>query len=157
MSAESKSTPLSFYAERLAAFFLCIFLAGSAADLHAASLKDLQRLIGAKDAVLVASPRGKVLFEKNAGNKLIPASTLKLFTSLVALHNLGPEYRFTTEFYLDRDNNLKMKGYGDPQLLSETLREAAAALSLKLGSFNHLILDDSFFSGQVRGLGTTPS
>ena len=139
-------------------FLLCIFLAGSAADLHAASLKDLQRLIGEKDAVLVASPRGRVLLEKNAGKKLIPASTLKIFTSLVALHYLGPEYRFTTEFYLDRDDNLKIKGYGDPLLLSETLRETAAALSLKLRSFNHLILDDSFFSGQqVRVPGTTPS
>lgn len=156
MSAESRSTSLSFYTGRLTAFLLCIFLAGTT-DLHAASLRDLQRLIGGKDAVLVASPRGRVLLEKNAGTKLIPASTLKIFTSLVALHYLGPEYRFTTEFYLDRDDNLKIKGYGDPLLLSETLRETAAALSLKLGSFNDLILDDSFFNGQVRVPGMTPS
>ncbi len=135
-----------------------MFMAGSAAaDLHAASSKDLQRLIGEKDAVLVASPRGKVLLEKNAGKKLIPASTLKIFTSLVALHYLGPEYRFTTEFYLDQEDNLKIKGYGDPLLLSETLRETAIALSPMLNSFNHLILDDTFFSGQVRVPGTTPS
>jgi D-alanyl-D-alanine carboxypeptidase/D-alanyl-D-alanine-endopeptidase (penicillin-binding protein 4) len=139
------------------AFLLCIFLAGSAANLHASSLKDLQRLIGEKDAVLVASPRGRILLEKNAGKKLIPASTLKIFTSLVAFHYLGPEYRFTTEFYLDRDDNLKIKGYGDPLLLSETLRETATALSQKLGSFNDLILDDSFFSGQVSVPGTEPS
>ncbi|HBB18165.1 MAG: hypothetical protein A3J94_14355 [Syntrophus sp. RIFOXYC2_FULL_54_9] len=157
MSAESRSTSLSFYTGRLTAYVLCIFLAGSAADLYASSLKDLQRLIGVKDTVLVASPRGKVLFEKNAGKKMIPASTLKIFTSLVALHYLGPEYRFTTEFYLDRDDNLKIKGYGDPLLLSESLREIAAALSLKLGGFNHLVLDDSFFSGQVRVPGTSPS
>ena len=157
MSLESRSTSLSFYTGRLAAFLLCFFLAGTA-DLHATSLRDLQHLIGRKDAFLVASPRGKVLLEKNAGTKLIPASALKIFTSLVALHYLGPEYRFTTEFYLDRDDNLKIKGYGDPLLLSETLRETAAALSLKLGSFNDLILDDSFFNGQqVRVPGTTPS
>lgn len=157
MSAESRSTSLSFYTGRLTAFLLCIFLAGCAADLHAASSRDLRRLIGEKDAVLIASPRGRVLLEKNAGKKLIPASTLKIFTSLVALHYLGPEYRFTTEFYLDRDYNLKIKGYGDPLLLSETLHEMAAALSLKLGSFNDLILDDSYFNGQVSAPGTTPS
>jgi D-alanyl-D-alanine carboxypeptidase/D-alanyl-D-alanine-endopeptidase (penicillin-binding protein 4) len=157
MNAESKSTSLSFYTGRLALFLLCIFLVGSADDLYASSSKDLQRLIGENDAVLVASPRGKVLLEKNAGKKKIPASTLKIFTSLVALHYLGPEYRFTTEFYLDRDDNLKIKGYGDPLLLSETLRETAAALSLKLGGFNHLILDDSFFGGQVHIPGTMPS
>jgi D-alanyl-D-alanine carboxypeptidase/D-alanyl-D-alanine-endopeptidase (penicillin-binding protein 4) len=157
MSTESRSTFLSVYTRRLVAFLLCIFLAGGAADLHAASLKELQRLIGENDAVLIASPRGEVLFEKNAGKKLIPASTLKIFTSLVALHYLGPEFRFTTEFYLDRDDNLKIKGYGDPLLLSETLREIAIALSPMLGSFNHLILDDSFFSGQVLVPGATPS
>jgi D-alanyl-D-alanine carboxypeptidase/D-alanyl-D-alanine-endopeptidase (penicillin-binding protein 4) len=134
-----------------------MLLAGGAADLHAAPWKDLQRLIGQNDAALVASPGGKVLFEKNAAKKLIPASTLKIFTSLVALHYLGPEYRFTTEFYLDRENNLKIKGHGDPLLLSESLRETAAALSGKLDSFNHLVLDDSFFAGQVRVPGTTPS
>ncbi|MBM4315428.1 MAG: hypothetical protein FJ122_16140, partial [Deltaproteobacteria bacterium] len=149
---------LAVYTRRLVAFLLCLLLAGqAAADLHAAPLKDLQRLVGEKDAVLVASPRGKVLLEKNAGKKLIPASTLKIFTSLVALRYLGPEYRFATEFYLDRDDNLKIKGYGDPLLVSETLREMAVALSAKLGGFNHLILDDSFFGGQVRAPGTTPS
>ncbi|MBE0555698.1 MAG: D-alanyl-D-alanine carboxypeptidase [Proteobacteria bacterium] len=157
MNAESRSTSFSGYTGWLTAFLLCIFLAGSAADLHAASLNDMQRLIGEKDAVLVASPRGRILFEKNAGKKLIPASALKIFTSLVALHYLGPEYRFTTEFYLDRGDNLKIKGYGDPLLLSETVRQAAAALSLRLGGFNDLILDDSFFSGQVRAPGTAPS
>ena len=157
MSSESRSFTASFRAGRLAAFLLCMFLAGGATGLHAASLKDLQRLVGEKDAVLMASPHGRVLFEKNAGKKLIPASTLKLFTSLVALHYLGPEYRFATEFYLDKENNLKVKGYGDPLLLSETLRDTAVALSPVLGSFNRLILDDSFFTGQLRVPGTTPS
>jgi D-alanyl-D-alanine carboxypeptidase/D-alanyl-D-alanine-endopeptidase (penicillin-binding protein 4) len=157
MSLESKPISLSYYTGRLTAFFLFIFLVG-AADLHPASFTDAQQLIGGKDAVLVASPRGKVLLEKNAGTKLIPASALKIFTSLVALHYLGPEYRFITEFYLDRDDNLKIKGYGDPLLLSETLRETAAALALKIGGFNDLILDDSFFNAQqVRVPGTTPS
>lgn len=99
-----------------------------------------------------------MLLGKNADIQLIPASALKIFTSLVAFHYLGPEYRFITEFYLDRNDNLKIKGYGDPLLLSETLRETAAALSLKLGGYNDLILDDSFFDAQqVRVPGTTPS
>jgi len=158
MIAESRSAFISVYARRFMAFLLSVLLAGhAAADLHAASWKDLQRLVGEKDAVLVASPQGRVLWGKNAGKKMIPASTLKIFTSLVALHYLGPEYRFATGFYLDRDDNLKIKGYGDPLLLSETLREAAVSLSALLGGFNHLVLDDSFFSGRVRVPGTTPS
>lgn len=127
-------------------------------ELHAASQSDLQRLAGEKDALLVASPRGRVLVEKNAGMRLIPASSLKVFTALVAMHYLGPEYRFVTEFYQDREGNLKIKGYGDPLLLSETVQEAAVALSARLDGFKDLILDDSFFDGrQVRIPGTTPS
>jgi D-alanyl-D-alanine carboxypeptidase/D-alanyl-D-alanine-endopeptidase (penicillin-binding protein 4) len=157
MTTVSRSTLLSFCKGRFTALLLCVLLTGGAVETGAASLSDLKRLVGERDAVLVASPRGQVIWEKNADKNLIPASTLKIFTSLVALHYLGPEYRFTTEFYLDRENNLKIKGYGDPLLLSETLREAAAALAPRLGGFNHLVLDDSFFSGQVRVPGTTPS
>jgi len=157
MSAESRFLSLAVYTRRLVAFLLCLLLAGqAAADLHAAPLKDLQRLVGEKDAVLVASPRGKVLLEKNAGKKLIPASTLKIFTSLVALRYLGPEYRFATEFYLDRDDNLKIKGYGDPLLVSETLREMAVALSAKLGGFNHLI-PSGMFAPRERRPPTSPT
>ncbi len=149
--------PVFFYKAYLTAFILCVFLAGSAVDLNAASINDFQRLVGEKDAVLIASPQGKVLLQIHADKKLVPASAFKIFTSLVTLHYLGPEYQFTTEFYLDPKGNLKIKGYGDPQLLSETIREMATALSKKIDSFNDLILDDSFFSGQLSAPGTVPS
>ncbi|MCK4620156.1 MAG: D-alanyl-D-alanine carboxypeptidase, partial [Desulfobacterales bacterium] len=60
-------------------------------------------LIGDHDAVLVADHQGRIIVSKNADKKLIPASTLKILTSLVAIHYLGPDYRFITEFYLDNN------------------------------------------------------
>ncbi|MBK5101184.1 MAG: D-alanyl-D-alanine carboxypeptidase [Desulfobacteraceae bacterium] len=101
------------------------------------------------DALLVADPDGRVIFKKNEAKKYIPASTLKLLTALTALHHLGDFYRFRTEFYLDPHQNLKMKGYGDPLLISEVWRKIADDLSRKIQSFRDLILDDNYFSAQV--------
>ena len=78
------------------------------------SLEAVKTMIGRRDSILVTDPDGRVLISKNENRPLIPASTLKLFTALVALHTLGPEYRFETEFYCDDDDNLTIKGYGDP-------------------------------------------
>jgi len=122
-------------------------------NLYCGQLDDLAHLIGNRDAVLVADPSGHIVFSKNMDNQLIPASTLKIFTALVAIHHLGPDYKFVTEFYMDRYSNLKIKGYGDPLLISETvvemIRQLSMRLSVKCGIINDLILDDSYFSVQT--------
>lgn len=118
-------------------------------DLYCGKLVDLEHLIGDRDAVLVADPKGHIVFSKNVDIQLIPASTLKIFTALVAIHYLGPDYKFFTEFYIDRHSNLKIKGYGDPLLISETVVEMIHHLSMRLCAkysiINDLILDDSYF------------
>ncbi|MCK5516341.1 MAG: D-alanyl-D-alanine carboxypeptidase [Desulfobulbaceae bacterium] len=58
----------------------------------------------------------------------IPASTLKIFTCLAALEILGEEYRFETHFFLDDQQNLYIKGFGDPFLTSEVIRTIAEEL-----------------------------
>ena len=88
-------------------------------------LETVKKMIGRQDAILVTDSDGRVLISKNETRPLIPASTLKIFTALVALHTLGPDYRFVTEFYRDDDDNLTIKGYGDPGLVSEVLAEIA--------------------------------
>jgi len=117
------------------------------------ALQALQHDIGSNDAVLVANQQGKIIFSKNAEKALIPASTLKILTSLVALHYLGTDYRFTTEFYMDAKENLKIKGYGDPLLISEVLAEISkslsADLSIKAQKINDLVLDDSYFTKKI--------
>jgi len=55
-------------------------------NLYAENLSDVANLIGDQDAVLVADQHGRILLSKNADKKLIPASTLKILTSLVAVH-----------------------------------------------------------------------
>lgn len=122
-------------------------------NLYCGKLDDLGHLIGNRDAVLVADPNGHIVFSKNADTELIPASALKIFTALVAIHYLGPDYKFFTEFFMDRHSNLKIKGYGDPLLISETVVEMIHHLSMRLcdkySVINDLILDDSYFDAQT--------
>jgi len=132
----------------LLAVMLPLF-AGPIPSARGADWNAVKSLIGRQDAVIVSDPGGRILVQKNAARKLIPASTLKIFTSLAALHYLGPEYRYRTEFYLDDAANLKIKGYGDPLLISEIVDEVSQLLAALIGhsnTVNDLILDDSYFS-----------
>ncbi|MCP4342236.1 MAG: peptidase S13 [Desulfobulbaceae bacterium] len=84
----------------------------------------------------------------------IPASTLKILTSLVALEKLGKGYRFETHFFLDEHNNLYIKGYGDPFLTSEAILDIGKKLAERgVGQLRSLFLDDSSFSlnGETAG------
>jgi D-alanyl-D-alanine carboxypeptidase/D-alanyl-D-alanine-endopeptidase (penicillin-binding protein 4) len=122
-------------------------------NLHAENLGSVANLIGDQDAILVADHRGRIIVSKNADKKLIPASTLKILTSLVAMHYLGPDYRFNTEFYLDNHSNLKIKGYGDPLLTSEILEGISKALGSRLDAehkkIKDIVLDDSYFKQPI--------
>ena len=105
--------------------------------------------ISSVDALLVAQPDGQILYKKNETKKCTPASTFKLLTALTAIHHLGISYRFQTEFFMDRDQNLKIKGFGDPLLVSEAWKEIASALTKKTKKIKDLILDDTYFSPKI--------
>ncbi len=105
--------------------------------------------IKSSDSFLVATPEGKVLFEKNAAKQRIPASTLKVLTALAALDHFGPLHCFKTEFYRDPSGNLKIKGYGDPLLISEVLHHISTILARKVPSVGNIVLDDAYFESQI--------
>ena len=115
--------------------------------------KGLRNLVGPGDAVVVSGPDNRILFSHNADALLIPASTLKVLTALTAFHYLGEGYRFQTEFYMDSASNLKIKGYGDPLLISEVIADIAALLYdlLKANghSLSNIIVDPSYFDRDV--------
>ena len=82
----------------------------------------------------------------------VPASVLKLATSLAALEMLGPDYRFLTEIYRDGTGNLFVRGYGDPGLVSEEWQAIAQELSA-LGAFaapvGDIVADESAFEPEL--------
>lgn len=109
-------------------------------------------LISSHDSILVTDSNNKVVFAKNKSKNLIPASIMKVLTSLSAFHYLGPDFRFKTEFYLNKTNDLIIKGYGDPLLISEVIARIAGQLasnnSLTSGTIKNLILDNTYFDAE---------
>lgn len=97
---------------------------------------------------------GEPLLVWNEDESRNPASVMKILTTLVALDLLGPTYTWKTDIYLvgkmhdERlDGDLLLKGYGDPYLVAERLRQMVwsirhAGISQITGD---LLLDDSYF------------
>jgi D-alanyl-D-alanine carboxypeptidase/D-alanyl-D-alanine-endopeptidase (penicillin-binding protein 4) len=158
MAVKRKVIPINYrnfdtYLKRaVAATLLVIYvlmLRMATASAAADGFESIKSLIGPHDALIVSDSKGRTIISKNKNKKLVPASILKLLTSLVALHYLGPDYRYATEFYLDRHSNLKIKGFGDPLLISEIINDIAARLSESIGGsavINDLVVDDSYFN-----------
>jgi D-alanyl-D-alanine carboxypeptidase/D-alanyl-D-alanine-endopeptidase (penicillin-binding protein 4) len=77
-------------------------------------------------AIIVSLTRGDTLFAQNADAMMQPASTMKMYTSAVALDRFGPDYTFRTPVLRDGqvgadgtlNGNLYLRGVGDPSLSS---------------------------------------
>jgi serine-type D-Ala-D-Ala carboxypeptidase/endopeptidase (penicillin-binding protein 4) len=111
--------------------------------------ESLYRYFGEQDGLLVLDPQGRPVFSLHADRPLVPASTLKLVTSLTALELLGPGYRFKTEVYLTPENDIILKGYGDPLLVSEVMADLSAKTSNALSpqkKLRRLLVDDTAVS-----------
>ena len=95
--------------------------------------------LSGKQSIVVADvTSGKVLESLGANASLPPASVIKSVTALYALHNLGPEYRFTTRLMGTGgvsggvlQGDLVLVGGGDPHLDTDGLAQMAAELKAK--------------------------
>lgn len=110
---------------------------------------------------------GRVVLSRNADKNLLPASTLKLFTTATALDALGPTYRYTTRLYDLGETSpdgtfrgdLVIRGSGDPTFGSsdhgdplEAWAEALAAAGVRRIE-GRLIGDDDVFEDARYGEG----
>lgn len=79
---------------------------------------------GTWGVLVVSLTRGDTLYSYNPDTRLLPASTMKLFTTALAFDRLGPEHQFTTDVLRDGvvsadgtlTGNLVLRGGGDPGL-----------------------------------------
>jgi D-alanyl-D-alanine carboxypeptidase/D-alanyl-D-alanine-endopeptidase (penicillin-binding protein 4) len=84
---------------------------------------------GTWGAMVVSLTRGDTLYAENAGEEMQPASTMKLFTSAIALERFGPNYQFSTDVLRDGpvgpdgtlSGNIYIRGDGDPALSGKFL------------------------------------
>ena len=82
--------------------------------------------------MIVSLTRGDTLFAQNAGEMMQPASTMKLFSTAVALDRFGPDHTFSTNVLRDGtvapdgtlQGNLFLRADGDPALSSRFFKDA---------------------------------
>jgi serine-type D-Ala-D-Ala carboxypeptidase/endopeptidase (penicillin-binding protein 4) len=116
-------------------------------------------------AMVVSLTRGDTLFAQNAGEMMQPASTMKLFSTAVALDRFGPEHRFSTDVLrdgalgadgtvngniflrADGDPSMSARFYKDPNLPMATLARSVAAAGVKHIK-GDLVYDASAFDDQ---------
>jgi D-alanyl-D-alanine carboxypeptidase/D-alanyl-D-alanine-endopeptidase (penicillin-binding protein 4) len=91
------------------------------------------RVRSGRFGVMIASlTRGDTLFAQNAGEMMQPASTMKLFSTAVALDRFGPEYRFSTDVLRDGavgadgtvQGNIYLRADGDPSMSARFWKDA---------------------------------
>ena len=90
------------------------------------------KLRGALVCAIVSNLDGKVIFERNADIRVMPASNEKLFTCAFALAQRGPDYRSTTKFWFTK-NIVKIDASGDPTLASSQLADLKAKYHVGVG------------------------
>ncbi|MBU1565991.1 MAG: D-alanyl-D-alanine carboxypeptidase [Proteobacteria bacterium] len=124
-------------------FFLLVCTIGIFIPQPACAQENQQHLINNGGYII---EDGSGLHKYRENDLFVPASIMKIFTSLVALEFLGPEYRFETHFFLDGQGNLYIKGYGDPLLTSEIVLEISMKLSqMGIRQLLSICLDDTAF------------
>lgn len=108
--------------------------------------------------VILNDEEGKPLFSHNPDKVLIPASLVKFVTVIAGFELLGESYRFKTQFFSNNLDELGIRGYGDPFLISEEIKLIVGILREKdITKINGLVLDRSAFSPDIRIPGTSGS
>jgi serine-type D-Ala-D-Ala carboxypeptidase/endopeptidase (penicillin-binding protein 4) len=129
---------------------VCVFSMGHKLSQAAVSENSFKKFLGKNDSLLISEISSDTsLIRIQADQMLIPASILKLFTALVSLNELGENYHFYTDFFTDPHNNLKIKGYGDPFIISESIPEMVHQVGDQIHEINDIILDDTYFQSPM--------
>lgn len=112
---------------------------------------DIGDILGARTrggdwgVMVVSLTRGDTLYARNAGESLLPASTMKLFTTAIALDRFGPDHQFSTAVLRDGpvtadgtlQGNLYLRGAGDPGFSNRFIRGTPAAPLELLARYVH--------------------
>lgn len=113
-------------------------------------------LVGSRDSVLLTAPDDRVLWSHRQDTPRVPASTQKIVTALAALERLGEGFVFETHLYREGED-LRIKGFGDPLLISETVAAMAQRAADQVSAVRHLLLDDTHFAGALAIPGVSAS
>ena len=110
---------------------------------------DLDVSLGIK---VISVEDDKTLYELNSNKLFMPASNNKLYTCAAALHYLGRDHIFKTTI-LKNNNDLVLKGGGDPDLSIEHLDSLANTTAKIIEDVNTLYLDATLLDSMHYGKG----
>ena len=110
---------------------------------------DLDVSLGIK---VISVEDDKTLYELNSNKLFMPASNNKLYTCAAALHYLGRDHTFKTTI-LKNNNDLVLKGGGDPDLSIEHLDSLANTTAKIIEDVNTLYLDATLLDSMHYGKG----
>lgn len=100
-----------------------------------------------KNGGFLVEKNGCPVVSYNPHDLFVPASIWKIITALMSLSRLGPEYRFVTDLYQDKDGNLFIRGSGDPFLVSEEVEQIGNKLYEKgISRVKDICVDDFAFA-----------
>ncbi|MGX1884575.1 D-alanyl-D-alanine carboxypeptidase/D-alanyl-D-alanine endopeptidase [Streptomyces sp. NPDC055287] len=115
---------------------------------------------GAASVVVADAVTGETLYQRDSGDRLMPASNTKLPTSAAAMAILGPDYRYRTDALATGARHgsvlrgdLYLRGTGDPTTLAADYDDLAAqvAASGVKRITGRLVADDTRFDTQRLG------
>jgi D-alanyl-D-alanine carboxypeptidase/D-alanyl-D-alanine-endopeptidase (penicillin-binding protein 4) len=97
---------------------------------HLAAALNAHTRSGQWGAMVISLTKGDTLFAQNPDGPMLPASTMKMYTSAIALDRFGADYVFRTPVLRDApvaadgsmNGNLYIRGVGDPSLSSRFWR-----------------------------------
>ncbi len=112
---------------------------------------------------------GRAVYSRDGDRLFTPASNMKAYTTAVAIDLLGPDYRWRTSVYADKQadangvisGDLTLYGRGSPDLISKTKNDAPSlakfadqlyAAGVRRVSGN-IVGDASYFRGELFGVG----
>jgi D-alanyl-D-alanine carboxypeptidase/D-alanyl-D-alanine-endopeptidase (penicillin-binding protein 4) len=132
---------------------------------------DVSEFSTARWGIFVQSMRdGRVLYARNAGQPIIPASNMKIYTTAIALDLLGADYRWRTSVYATASpdasgtlaGDLVLYGRGAPDFSSERSKDGPAAMAQLADALyrrglrrvrGRIVGDESYFRGEPLGDG----
>lgn len=140
---------------------------------------EAEKLHGAEIGVFASDFEGREFFSYNSKKLMTPASVQKVLTSVAALRQLGSNYRFPTEIFVDsppaendpraevmtaglkktewKAGNIYVRGYGDPSMTSERLFELVQQIhAYGIHAVENIIIDDGLFADPPSAGGPKP-
>ncbi len=112
--------------------------------------------------VVIDLEKDSVLYARNYGRNMVPASNVKIITSAAALIFLGQDFRFKTGLILSGDlqgnkwnGDLVVVGGGDPSFSLEDLEHFVTAVKDRGISIisGDIVLDDTYFTDERLPIG----